>query len=77
MAKMDIVGFEIGVDEIRIAPSSPSPLQSFYSWEAEHTRRHTDQVDEDNKIKAAPRESDLSSVVVFPIRPCYWCCEWK
>lgn len=40
MAKMDIVGFEIDVDEIRIAPSPPSPLQSFYSWEAEHT--HTD-----------------------------------
>lgn len=48
MAKMDIVGLEIDVDEIRMPPSPPPHLVSrVFTLEKQNTHQHTDQVNED------------------------------
>lgn len=54
----------------------PQPFSRAFTLEMQNTHQHTDQVNED-KNKGSSRESGFSSVVVFYIRPCYWCCVWK
>lgn len=82
MAKMDIVGFEIDVDEIRMPPPPPPPpphlVSRVFTLEKQNTHQHTDQVNEDeNKGSSKGKRFQLCCSVLHETLLLVLCVEMR